>query len=129
MSDQHEQQKSKREPGKLSGQPIYRRAEGYVTATRHEIDGNGEVVEIVTAIDSHGHEHEVSQAKVSKGREKHILELYREHLKMIDKHQENLKKQLEEIKMRQEEAAKQRENIAADVIVFEERNKKTSQAE
>lgn len=108
-------------PDKLSGTPIYRRAEGYVIASRYEIDDKNELFESVSSIDRDGHEHQLSRNKISKGKEKQILELHREHRKMLEKHGELLKQQIEELQKRGEEVAKQAAAMAEDIVVLEGR--------
>lgn len=100
---------------------MYRRGQGYITATRYEINGEDTIVEKVSSIDNHGHEHQVNEQKVTKGREKHILDLHKEHLKMIEKHQKAIDEELENLALRKEEAAKQRESVAADINLLESR--------
>lgn len=120
MSDQS-QEKTQEKKGPLSGVPIYRRGEGYITATAYHVDDDNNIVESVTAIDAHGHQHPISQQKVSKGREKHILDLHRERLKMIEKHQKYTDKQLEEMQAQKADLAQQKEAITTDVKYLEER--------
>ncbi|HLC44916.1 MAG: hypothetical protein A2722_00290 [Candidatus Doudnabacteria bacterium RIFCSPHIGHO2_01_FULL_50_11] len=107
---------------RLSGTPIFRRAAGYVTKTVYSINDLGELEETLSALHGEGHEHEVSRQKVSRGREKHVLQLHREHLKAIEQHQKLIEQQLVELQQRKEELTKQWEGMLQDTKVLEARN-------
>src|SRR5882724_10671958 len=124
----HEESKPEKK-GPLSGYPMYRRGEGYITATVYQIDEAGDLWEEVSSIDAHGHQHPVGKQKISKGREAHILDMHRERIKMIEKHQKTTEKHLADLQQQKKELEEQTKAITEDIKVLETRVPKQSEKE